>query len=388
MADRMRVLIADDSRVMRKIFRGALEAIEFADQDLVEAADGNEAMRVLNESRPQVDLIIADWDLPGLEGPSFHRQVRGGKKEIPILFCIGRDCRLPAMQGLPGAAFLDRPFRDETLQDLVRKLMAEVRAHRLKESSDVLRNVAAAAEVDLPFMLRLPTRLIEQFLGGSTKAKHPAGTALLSPGEVVECLNVLTSGQVELLDGKGKVVQTCMDGDCFGELSFMLNQPSSVGARAKTAIEVASLSRTSLGDLVRREPSMADYLSTLMARRWKSKGTTRITRAESDLMGSLESMPFADVVQLLHVTQKTGVLGLREGDLSGGVYFQGGEVVHAWVSALKGEEAFYRMSSWKKARFGFSQVPRKEPHTIEQPTMTLLMEAMRRQDEADRAASQ
>jgi hypothetical protein len=64
------------------------------------------------------------------------------------------------------------------------------------------------------------------------------------------------------------------------------------------------------------------------------------------------------------------------------MYFQGGEVTHAWVGDLKGEDAFFRMSAWTKARFGFNSVPRKEPHTVEQPTMTLLMEAMRRIDEA------
>jgi len=375
----MRVLIADDSRVMRKIYRGALEAIPIPEQDVLEASDGTEALRVIAEARPAVDVILADWELPGLEGPALHQKVRERGKDTPIIFCIGRDTRPPATQGLPGAEFLERPFRDETLQDTVRRLGAEVRARRQKEGGDILRTVIA--EVDLPFLIRLPARLIEEFLRLTRRAKHPAGTPLVAPGEVVDSLHVVTSGQVDLFEADGKNVQTCMDGDCFGEFSFMLNQPSRVGARAKTPVEVASLSRSGLADLVRREPTMADYLSTLMTRRWKSKGTTRITRAEHELMGNLESMPFADVVQLLHVTQKTGVLGLRAGDQSGGVCFQSGEVVHAWVDDLKGEEAFYRMAAWKKARFGFSSVPRKEPHTVEQPTMTLLMEAMRRVDE-------
>jgi CRP-like cAMP-binding protein len=383
----MRVLIADDSRVMRKIFRGALESMQIPEHDIFEAADGIEAVRVLKETRPEIDFVIADWDLTGMDGPAFHRHLRGDRKEIPVLFCIARDQRVPSMDQLRGAEFIERPFRDEVFQEVVRRLASDVRAKRTQAGSDILRSVVSAAEVELPFLIRLPTRLIEEFLKLSVREKHPAGTPLLAPDEIVEYLHVLTSGQVELFEADGKVVQTCMDGDCYGEFSFMLNQPSKVGARAKTPIEVASLSRSALGELVRRHPSMADYLSTLMARRWKKTGTTRITRGENELMGSLESMPFADVIQLLHVTQKTGVLGLRDGESSGGLYFQGGEVVHAWISGLKGEEAFYRMSAWKKARFGFNSVPRQEPHTIEQPTMTLLMEAMRRLDEAEGKAA-
>jgi CheY-like chemotaxis protein len=381
----MRILVADDSRVMRKIYRGVLEGMGYPEGDVLEAADGTEAVRALAESRPEVDLVIADWDLPGLEGPSFLELLRGGtaRKRTAVIFVIGRDQRGTTIEG---ADFIERPFRDEQLQEKLKGIAAEVNARKTKESADLLRTVVSSAEVELPFLIRLPSRLIEEFLGLSKRAKHPPGKELVRPDEVVESLHVLTAGEVELTGEGGKVEQTCMEGDCFCELSFMLNQPSKVGARAKTPIEVASLSRVALGELLRRHPTMADYLSTLMARRWKKTGTTRITRRESDLMGSLESMPFSDVVQLLNVTQKTGVLGFREGGLAGGIYFTGGEVTHAWLGELQGEEAFFKLATLKKARFGFNARARKEPQTVEQPTMTLLMEAMRRLDEGDRSA--
>jgi len=379
----MRVLVADDSRVMRKIFRGILEGMGILESDIFEAADGPEALRLLADTRPELDLVIADWDLDRLDGPSFLKQLRRGAPGggIPVLFCLAHGQRVVGSPDLEGTDFIERPFRDEAVQDKVRLLGADIRARRQKEGSDLLRKVVSSAEVELPFLIRLPTRLIEEFLRLATRVKHSGGRVLLTPGEVVEQLHVLTAGQVELFEEDGNIVQVCHDGDCFGEFSFMLNQPSRVGARATTSAEVASLTRSSLGELVRRHPSMADYLSTLMARRWKKTGTTRITRAESELMGSLESMPFSDVIQLLHVTQKTGVLSLSERALSGGVLFRGGEVVHAWAGDRKGEDAFYRLASWKKARFGFSTATRPEAQTVEQPTMTLLMEAMRRLDE-------
>lgn len=383
----MRVLVADDSRVMRKIFRGVLEGMGYAEQDILEAADGADAIRLLEETPPPPDLVISKWDLPGLDGPALYGRLRSRifKGQARVLFCVTKEQKGEGIPGLEGTDLIVKPFMDAAAQEKIRRLSAAVSA--LKAQEDVLKNVVSAADADLPFLIRLPTRLIEEFLRISNKVRHPAGAPLLAAGEVVDSLHVITSGQVELFEGTDRVVQTCMDGDCFGEFSFMLNQPSRVGARAKTPVEVASVTKAALGELVRKHPTLADYLSTLMARRWKKTGTTRITRGESDLMGNLESMPFADVIQLLNVTQKTGVLGLREGQSSGGVYFQGGEVVHAWVGDLKGEDAFYKMAAWKKARFGFNGVPRQEPHTIEQPTMTLLMEAMRRLDEVDRGGA-
>jgi CRP-like cAMP-binding protein len=385
----MHVLVADDSRVMRKIFRHALEGMGHADSEILEAADGDETTQILARNRPEVDLVIADWDLPGLDGRSLlgHLPSTPAGKETPVLFCVSREHRVSAEES-PGIDFIERPFTDDVLQEKVRRLEELVRARRAKEGAEVLRTAVSAGDADLPFLIRLPSRLIEELLRLSTRLRHPAGAELLRPGQVVDSLHILTAGEVELVEEGGKVAQVCHDGDCFGELSFILNQPSRVGARARTPVEVASLTRHGLGEMVRRHPTMADYLSTLMSRRWKRTGTTRITRGEGELMGNLQSMPFADVVQLLHVTQKTGVLGLKDGAFSGGIYFHAGEVVHAWTETLKGDEAFYKMASWKRARFGFSSVPRKEPHTVEQPTMTLLMEAMRRLDEGSSGTAQ
>ena len=98
-------------------------------------------------------------------------------------------------------------------------------------------------------------------------------------------------------------------------------------------------------------------------------------------------MPFSNVVQLLNVTQKSGALNLKEGSLSGGLYFREGAVVHAWTGEMKGEAAFYHLAAWKKARFQFKSVPLQEPATITQSTMMLLMEAMRRLDELESGAN-
>jgi hypothetical protein len=101
----------------------------------------------------------------------------------------------------------------------------------------------------------------------------------------------------------------------------------------------------------------------------------------------MDTMSFADLVQLLGSTRKTGVLGFRDGARSGAIYLEKGEAVHAWTDDLKGEDAFYALAGWKMARFAFTSIQRTEPRTLRIATMTLLMEAMRRLDSREAAPS-
>ena len=58
----MKILIADDSRVMRQIVTRTLRQAGFDGHDLVEAADGKQAYDLAVAEGP--DLVISDWNMP------------------------------------------------------------------------------------------------------------------------------------------------------------------------------------------------------------------------------------------------------------------------------------------------------------------------------------
>jgi len=64
------------------------------------------------------------------------------------------------------------------------------------------------------------------------------------------------------------------------------------------------------------------------------------------------------------------------------IHFDAGEVRHAETRALEGDEAFYQAALWKQGSFSFDATSEAHAVTIRQPTMTLLVEAMRLADEA------
>jgi two-component system chemotaxis response regulator CheY len=68
----LRILVVDDSKVMRGIIRKML-ALRGA--TALEAVNGRDALRVL--ATETVDCIVSDWNMPGMKGIDLLRSVRG-----------------------------------------------------------------------------------------------------------------------------------------------------------------------------------------------------------------------------------------------------------------------------------------------------------------------
>ena len=84
---RPRVLVAEDHDDTRHLLRLLLERRGF---DVLEAGDGEEAVRLAEDARP--DLILLDSGLPRLDGLAVTRRVRerGAARRVPIVFLSGR----------------------------------------------------------------------------------------------------------------------------------------------------------------------------------------------------------------------------------------------------------------------------------------------------------
>lgn len=97
--------------------------------------------------------------------------------------------------------------------------------------------------------------------------------------------------------------------------------------------------------------------------------------------GSLKELPLPDVIQLVAVSGKTGRFSITSDRERGSIFLRDGQVVHAEVGELSGEEAFYELAVWNSGEFLFA--PGEEPaeRSIEKTNTNLLMEAARRLDE-------
>ena len=109
----MKILIVDDSRVMRQIVTRTLRQAGFGGHDLVEAADGRQALDLAAAEHP--DLIIADWNMPELTGVEVLRRLRAAGNGVRFGF-VTSECT-PEMQEQAREAgaefFIVKPFTAE-----------------------------------------------------------------------------------------------------------------------------------------------------------------------------------------------------------------------------------------------------------------------------------
>jgi two-component system chemotaxis response regulator CheY len=79
-----KVLVVDDSAVMRQIIKKNLKELGFA--DLAEADDGAAGLKKAGEI--PLDLIVSDWNMPNMTGLEFLKAVRADDKLKGIAFIM------------------------------------------------------------------------------------------------------------------------------------------------------------------------------------------------------------------------------------------------------------------------------------------------------------
>ena len=121
----LKILIVDDSATMRRMVRRVVELSEVAIADIYEAANGQEALDVI-DSRP-VDALFTDINMPVMTGIELLRQLstRDASAKPPLRVVIstdGSDARRREADGLDVARYLEKPLRPEVMRDVLSDL--------------------------------------------------------------------------------------------------------------------------------------------------------------------------------------------------------------------------------------------------------------------------
>ncbi len=114
----MKILIADDSRVMRQIVVRTLRQAGFGDHDLIEASNGREAFDMVKSENP--DLVLSDWNMPEMTGIEVPRQLRAAGNDVKFGFVTSEST--PEMKDQADAAgalfFIVKPFSAERFDEV------------------------------------------------------------------------------------------------------------------------------------------------------------------------------------------------------------------------------------------------------------------------------
>jgi DNA-binding response OmpR family regulator len=102
---------------------------------------------------------------------------------------------------------------------------------------------------------------------------------------------------------------------------------------------------------------------------------------QDGLYGKFSDLSLVDVLQLLIMNKKTGVLTITRDSDKAELFFDDGKVLHAEYKQFIGEEAVYNLGEWKDGIFRFETTAVHVTPTIHTATMNVLMEYCRVTDE-------
>jgi two-component system, chemotaxis family, chemotaxis protein CheY len=118
----MKVLLVDDSGVMRKIIARALHSLWV--EDVVEAGDGLEALAAFGNGEG-FDLILTDWNMPNMNGLELVTAVRAAGHQLPIMMVTTEGERGQVIKAIEAGVndYLVKPFDNETLTRKLERLI-------------------------------------------------------------------------------------------------------------------------------------------------------------------------------------------------------------------------------------------------------------------------
>lgn len=122
----VRVLIIDDSSVMRKIVERSLRQAGIDLTQVLEAGNGAEALTLLQENK--VDLMLCDINMPVMDGLEFIKQLAGvdNAKGVPVIMITTEGSEGHVVQALSCGArgYIRKPFTPDQVKAQVIPVLA------------------------------------------------------------------------------------------------------------------------------------------------------------------------------------------------------------------------------------------------------------------------
>lgn len=122
----IKILIVDDFSTMRRIIKNLLRDLGF--NNTAEADDGLTALPMLQSTH--FDLLITDWNMPGMQGIDLLRAVRADPKlaSLPVMMVTAEQKREQiieaAQSGVNG--YIVKPFTAATLKEKMEKIFERI----------------------------------------------------------------------------------------------------------------------------------------------------------------------------------------------------------------------------------------------------------------------
>jgi two-component system chemotaxis response regulator CheY len=120
----MKVLLAEDSGVMRKIIARGLHSLWV--ENVVEAADGAIALEKFQQANG-FDLVLTDWNMPNMNGLELVNAIRGTGSKVPIMMITTEAEKGRVLEAIQAGVndYLVKPFDQSQLQAKLERVLPQ-----------------------------------------------------------------------------------------------------------------------------------------------------------------------------------------------------------------------------------------------------------------------
>lgn len=238
-------MIVEDSATIRRVLREMLRRLGLFP---IEVKCAEDALAICTKRLP--DVMIVDWNLPGMNGVALVRQVRAlpEGKEPRIIMCTVEASLERIEQALAEGAdeYIMKPFTMEALADKLNLVGMDVTLEPPMETIHCAQERARAA-LELSRHRRQFTRMAVAAMtvaDNDVKTFHP-GDIIYAKGDIPDFGYILMSGAVQittLRNGEKLVLGELEPYQLFGELALIEHFPRPVSATATQTCEVMLIS--------------------------------------------------------------------------------------------------------------------------------------------------
>jgi two-component system chemotaxis response regulator CheY len=118
---KMKIIIADDSRVMRSIIENAIKPLGMA---TIHAGNGQEVLDTLEEQKEGIGLILLDWNMPVMNGLEVLEAIKKNNlyAHIPVLIVSteAEDDKVSKAFAAGAKGYISKPFTPDKLRNLIK----------------------------------------------------------------------------------------------------------------------------------------------------------------------------------------------------------------------------------------------------------------------------
>lgn len=123
----MNFLVVDDSSTMRRIVANVIQQIGIPPEKIVQASDGVQALRELDDNDMMFDIVLTDWNMPNMTGLELVNKIRTAPetkyyRKIPIIMITTEGGKNEVITALKSGVnnYIVKPFNAEVLKEKIK----------------------------------------------------------------------------------------------------------------------------------------------------------------------------------------------------------------------------------------------------------------------------